>query len=386
MIKRKLCIFIGGYLPAKRYGGPVTSISNLVDNLGDDLDIYIVSHDHDRGDLRRLDGIQYGWNKVGKAQVIYINEKDFKVDNFVNILNEIKVDVIYLSSVFYYQMNFPAIKAAKSLGIPIILAPRGELSDNALHIGALKKKLYFKYVNFKGAFKDISFQATADEEFSNIVKRFGIKKKKVYLLPNLASVSVNKSVINKESGSLRVLTLSRILPNKNTLYSIKLIKKLQGNIVFDIYGPIEDENYWNMCLEEMKNVPGNIKISYRGALDLIESKKIYLKYDCLLLPTEFENYCQVIAESLLHDCPIIISRGTTPWDDVSDFKAGDAIKIGEDDNYINALEKVINMDTESYSELVQNVRQYVNYKIDNEGFKNKYLEMFSGVISHSDHD
>ena len=141
-----------------------------------------------------------------------------------------------------------------------------------------------------------------------------------------------------------------------------------------------------MCLEEMKNVPGNIKISYRGALDLVESKQIYLNYDCLILPTEFENYCQVIAESLLHDCPIIISRETTPWDDVSDFKAGDAIKIGEDDKYISALEKVLNMDTDSYRDLVENVRQYVNYKIDNEGFKNKYLKMFSGVISHSNHD
>ena len=47
-----------------------------------------------------------------------------------------------------------------------------------------------------------------------------------------------------------------------------------------------------------------------------------LRHDCFLLPTAFENYGHSISEALLHDCPAVISRGTTPWDDVAQADCG----------------------------------------------------------------
>lgn len=69
---KTVAIFIEGYLPAKKYGGPVTSLANIVDNLGEEYRICIISNNHDLDETEVLPGIQSGWNKVGNAQVVYL--------------------------------------------------------------------------------------------------------------------------------------------------------------------------------------------------------------------------------------------------------------------------------------------------------------------------
>jgi len=46
--KRKIILcFVSYYLPGFRSGGPVRTIANFVDHLGDEFDIRIVTRDHD---------------------------------------------------------------------------------------------------------------------------------------------------------------------------------------------------------------------------------------------------------------------------------------------------------------------------------------------------
>ena len=72
----KIMVFANGHEPAQKYGGPITSLSNFVYNLGDSYDIDIVCSDHDLGDSTPLPGIKPGFNPVGKAQVMYISDKE----------------------------------------------------------------------------------------------------------------------------------------------------------------------------------------------------------------------------------------------------------------------------------------------------------------------
>ena len=66
-----LC-FVEYYLPGYCSGGPVRSIVNFVDHLGDEFDIRIVTHDRDALDSEPYPNVQIdAWNKVGKAQVFY---------------------------------------------------------------------------------------------------------------------------------------------------------------------------------------------------------------------------------------------------------------------------------------------------------------------------
>lgn len=374
---KRIAIFLGGYLPAKKYGGPVTSIANLVENLGNEFSFYIISNDHDLDETKRLDGIKDGWNCVGKAQVLYIPEKEYGYKRFSSILMEINADAVYLSSIFYYSMNLSAIRAARKLRIPVILATRGELSGKALRMKAWKKTPYLHLLRMSGLLCDTVFQATSDEEFRNICERLNISSEKVHLLPNFPSASSYKQQIVKESGKLRALIVCRLVPNKNILYAINLIKQSKKEVTFDIYGPIENVEYWEQCKAAMAEAPPNVTITYKGALEPKNAQSIYLSYDCLLFPTEFENYGQVIAEALSHDCPVIISKGTTPWDDLAESGAGYIAKIGEDEAFVKAIDTIANLDSEGYSSLVSRVRTYAQIKTDINTLRQGYLEMLS---------
>lgn len=374
---KKVAIFLGGYLPAKKYGGPVTSIVNLVDNLGDDYAFYIISNDHDLDETRRLDGIRDGWNLVGKAQVRYLPERDYGYNRFRLILQEINADLVYLSSIFYYSMNIPAILAADSLGIPIVWAARGELNAKALRIKAWKKTPYLYLLKKTGLTKNIVFHATSDEERYNIIVKLGVLASRVFTIPNFPSAAHHKQLIEKKQGELRLLIICRLVPNKNILYAINLVKQCGNEISLDIYGPIEDKDYWKQCEVAMLSTPANVAITYKGALTPQEAQDIYLNYDCLLFPTEFENYGQVIAEALSHDCPVIISKGTTPWDDVTIQNAGYAVKIGKDDEFVTAINEMANFDTQSFENMVECVRKYLDTKLDRSSLRHRYVEMLT---------
>lgn len=379
-MKKKIFVFLGGYLPAQKYGGPVTSIVNLIDNLKDYYDFYIISNDHDLDDPKKLKGIHDGWNDVRGAKVLYIKEEDYGTSNFVEIMSTFNVSMVYLSSVFYYQMNRPAIKAAKKMGIPILLAPRGEINENALGIKKTKKKAYLHFLKTSGFLNNIYFHATSEEEKRNIEKFLNISEKKIYLLPNMHGLR-KKKLNTKEKNSLKIVFMSRIQEKKNLLYAIDIVSKLAGNVEFDIYGPIEQKNYWNKCKKAIAETNDNIVIKYCGALNPVEAKEVFKSYDCFLFPTLSENYGHVIVEAILSNCPCVISRDTTPWDDIHG-NGGFSIYLEEKDEFVRTLNKISNMNEIEYTELCEKTSRYTDNKLKTGeltfGYKNMFFEVIGG--------
>src|SRR6266568_4555703 len=101
MINPKILIFSAGYLPGYRWGGPIRSIANLVELLGDEFDFKIITYDHDLGMNEPYAGIAPGtWCKVGKAEVYYASKASLRLPAMVRIINSIGHDVLYLNSFF----------------------------------------------------------------------------------------------------------------------------------------------------------------------------------------------------------------------------------------------------------------------------------------------
>ena len=92
--------------------------------------------------------------------------------------------------------------------------------------------------------------------------------------------------------------VSRIHEVKNILLAIQIVKSLKCKAVFDIYGPIESKDYWDLCLKEMEHLSENIQINYCGLLPMDEVGKTFQNYDAFLFPTINENYGHVIAEAV----------------------------------------------------------------------------------------
>src|SRR5690554_368838 len=103
-MKKKVLIMAGHYIPSVKAGGPVQSIKNLVDNLSDEIDFYIIAADRDLGDDKPFDHIEKNkWVKVGKSEVFYTNLSKLKWSEIADIINAVPYDVLYINSLFSFK-------------------------------------------------------------------------------------------------------------------------------------------------------------------------------------------------------------------------------------------------------------------------------------------
>lgn len=178
---------------------------------------------------------------------------------------------------------------------------------------------------------------------------------------------------------MNIVFISRIHKKKNLLYAIEIVQKLKGIINFDIYGPIEQKDYWKQCETVINKTRKEIKIEYKGIVEPMKINEIFDDYDCMLFPTLSENYGHIIAESVLNNCPIIISKNTTPWDDV-DNNGGYVIDLQCQETFVEVLNNMTQMNNYQYNKLKTRLNDYKNRKIDIDDLKIKYTEMFNYII------
>ena len=70
-MKPIVLIIVHHYLPGTKSGGPVRTISNLVEQLGDDFDFRILTTDRDHRDLAPYPDIESGvWYPVGGTRAV----------------------------------------------------------------------------------------------------------------------------------------------------------------------------------------------------------------------------------------------------------------------------------------------------------------------------
>ncbi len=384
-MKSKILVFNGYYIPSKNCGGPVTSIQNAVNACFDEYDFYIVCYNHDFGDKTRYENIGDGWNKVGNAYVQYVPDGfyDFNYKNIFNLLSEIKPDVIWFSGVLTPNNKLVTMRASRKLKIPVIFSPRGEVSADRVCIKGYKKRPYLFLLKLFAVYRDAYFHVTSDDEKEGVIKFFNPKKDHIFFSSNIPYISNDRDDFReKVDGELKLIFFSRIHEVKNLKFAISILKNVKENIIFDIYGPIESKEYWQECTNLINTMPENIKINYKGIIDKENLSATIKIYHCFLFPTINENYGHVIAESLANNCPVILSKGTTPWDDL-DKKAGYVCDLEKETDFVNAVEKLANMNENQYNELLSTTQQYYIDKTDSDDAINLHIKMFRTIINNN---
>ena len=372
-MKKKILIMYLGYKPARTYGGPVNSINNIVEGLGNKFDFYIITSNHEFRSMERLSNIEDGWNTLGKAKVLYLSEEELSMKNIINKIYEVEPDVIYLNSIFLYKFLFSSLKYIKNNKIKLIVAPRGELCKNALKLKRAKKEVYIELLKFINIKNKVIWHSTSNEETMQICNKLNICKKnikQVEVLPTNVINNENKTV--KKEKELKCVFISRICEKKNLLSAIKYVKSANSNITLDIYGFIEDIKYWEKCKKEI----GDLKrIKYCGKLEPNRVISTFSKYNLFLFPTFSENYGHVIAEAMMGGCPVLISN-QTPWNDIKKENAGFVVKLGNDKEFIDTLNMVYDMSSFEYDKLQRNCEKYIERKIDYSRILKKYEDLF----------
>jgi glycosyltransferase involved in cell wall biosynthesis len=339
------------YLPGYKAGGPTRTLSNLVDQLGNQIDFNILTVDRDSGDKTAYPGVSVDdWNRVGKANVYYLSDNSGSFFGLRRVLRREKYDLIHLNSFFSPSFTIKALILRKLRLIPnkpVIIAPRGELSMAALRIKGVKKRIYRYAVKKIGLYNNVNWHASGEREVGDIRREFG-SKANILIARDLVIESIHRTDLSrlrptKISGSLDLVFLSRISRMKNLDGALSMLKGLNGTVNFNIYGPPEDEDYWIECQRQISNLPKNIRVRYFGMVPPDNVGEVFGKHHVFLLPTQGENFGHVIYESLAAGCPVIISD-QTPWRDLESKKAGWSIPLNDTERFRSVLQHCIDMD------------------------------------------
>ena len=380
-MKKSILVFNGYYLPAQKYGGPTTSLVSIVENCSEKFQFYIVAANHDLNEKKKFEGIKKGWNNVGKAKVLYIDLKEINYNspNINKLLKIIKPDMVWLVGILVPADKWFVARQCRKLHIPYLISPRGEVCENTFHLKYKKKKIVSEIANVLNVYKDAYFHATSNEEKEGLIKYYNASPERIFLVPNIAAnLKAYDRSIEKKKNSLRIVFISRIQEKKNLLLAIKAVNKLDGDIVFDIFGPMESKEYWKLCQEEILKSSENIHIEYKGALKTRDVSTTFKNYHCFLFPTISENYGHVIVEALASSVPIILSKGTTPWDDI-DGKAGKICKLEVVEQFSDALRTLVEMNQSEYNNLLDSTAKYYNSKIQEDDAVNGHIKMLERI-------
>ncbi len=380
--KKTILILCDWFLPGYLAGGPIQSISNLTKQLSNDVSFKIITTDRDFKSLNSYDNVKTNcWTSFEDRDVFYISPENLNAEYILNIVKQTPHDVMYLNSLFSKLFTIAPLtwKKKKIITSQIILAPRGMLGDGALAIKPIKKKIFLVYAKLIGLFKNVHWQSTSAQETIEIKKRIGVKTS-ITEISNLPNTINGTRPLQKKVGELKLCFISRISEKKNLNFVIDVLKKISNySITIDVFGPIEDEVYWQLCLSNAKLLTANVTFTYKGTLMPAQIGNTLCNYHALFLPTKNENYGHIIVESLQHARPVILSN-QTPWRNLLNINIGVDIALEDKSKFVEALIMYCNIDQYDFDLKCKACQSYINTALNIDNIKMKYIDLFNNSI------
>jgi glycosyltransferase involved in cell wall biosynthesis len=185
-----------------------------------------------------------------------------------DILKRSSSDTLYLNGMFSRAFTLLPLWMhwKKTIDTRIVLAPRGMLRGSALQIKSWKKNGFLHLFKHAGISQRVRFHATDESEREDIYRIFG-KNVFVHVLPNCVRSQAERFKRGeKRPGQLKVISVGRIHPIKNTRYLIDVLSHVRHPAQLDLYGPIEDPGYWKACCRRISELPKHVSVVHRGIL------------------------------------------------------------------------------------------------------------------------
>ncbi|MFL9481539.1 glycosyltransferase [Chitinophagaceae bacterium LWZ2-11] len=379
--RKRILISYEYFYPGYKAGGPIQSLTNLVSAFGNTFDFYVFTSAYDLGATKPYDDIVLNrWNDMSignhKIKVWYVGEK-IKYEIVKKLITEINPTHVYINGLYSLPfVIYPLIVCNKiKLSDNTIVAPRGMLQQGALAVKSTKKKVYLTALKLSGALKKITWHATTEDEKKDI-EYFTGKLVRCVVAENIPKTPAPNIVYTtKSQGALKILYLSLISEKKNLLLLLQILKKCRAFIELDIFGPIKDNEYWNKCIEEMKSLPANISIHYRGDVKPENVQQTIVNYQALVLLTKGENFGHALYESLSVGRPIITSF-FTPWNDLEKKMAGRNVDIANDQQMISVFEELAGKKQDEWNEYCSGAYSLSKAYFENQDFSS-YEKLFA---------
>lgn len=243
------------------------------------------------------------------------------VPGFKEVLDEIgEADIYHVQGVWMLhgtQLARYAIKHRK----PYVVTLRGMFYPQALAHKRLLKKILRRLYQDHTLSNAAAIQVTCIEEMEHY-RALGFKNP-VAVIPNPIETGrlIDRPI--PEKPKFRIGYLGRVHPRKRIerlIYAMAELKeKLPADAELLIIGS-GDETYEKFLYQEV----GRLNLSnvrFAGFLTGKEKDTAIDSLSILVVPSDYENFGNIVTEALVHGVPVIASKGM-PWQELREYNCG----------------------------------------------------------------
>lgn len=248
-------------------------------------------------------------------------------------------DVIHVHGVWGFP-NVHLINAARRAGLPVVLSTHGMLDDWSLGQKRLKKRTFLRLFKQQLTDAPAAYHCTAAAERRQVADNLSIDPSRVRTIPYAIRLGELKegfdrngfyrsTKVDAPGASVgadvvpRVLYLSRLHPKKGVEILLDATAKVVGRgkrLELLIAGPGEADYVRRLERRSERLGLGDVA-KFLGMVRGEERLRLYKTSDCFVLPTYQENFGIVLVEAMMADLPVITTRHTDIWEELSQCNA-----------------------------------------------------------------
>ena len=294
---------------AASYGGPAMSTYLTLKGLSDlGVDAQIIQQPLEVGDKMRGENIPVHYYKSPwEHKLCYAPRMK------ASIISLGKYDIYHAQGIWRWH-TYALVDAAKKMGKPYLITPRGMLyPQDIAKASTLFKELSLKIRLKKDLNQAACVHVTCKEEMMHC-RNLGITSP-IGVIPN--PVEIKDYPYIKDDDVFRFGYLGRVSRRKNIDGLLKAYIELDNYVdgtELLIIGD-GDKEY----MSELHVLAGEVKygkVVFGGFLNGTEKDKALASCSVLVMPSEFENLGNVILEGLVRRIPCIATTGA-PWEELN---------------------------------------------------------------------
>lgn len=311
------------YLPDVSFGGPVFSVSALCEALagrGASVTVFTIGYEPAKQDsypaTTQLNGVTVryfkgDWGKPCQVSWQLWEALEKEAQNF---------DVIHLHT-WWNILVFQGIRIIKSKKVPLVLSPRGMMSDYSFSHRKTFLKRWFQGLAGAQLLEGVHLHATAPAEARDMSVRSRRPEKEISVLPNLLALKESPDYQPANTGGYTLGFLSRLHHKKGIEVLLEAVARCP-EVETLVIGGSGEPAYEEQLKQQILKLGIAGKIRFEGWISQEKKAGFFSLFEVFILPSFNENFANVVAEAWAAGKPTVVSNEVGLSDYVEQYRLG----------------------------------------------------------------
>ena len=274
--------------------------------------------------------------------------------------------------------NRAAALAARAAQCPLVVSPKGMLSERALGVKRTKKRVAWHLYQRRVLGAAAAFQATSDAEVDDL-RRAGLRQPVALIPHGVGGPPVGTGEAPGRGGADRTaLFLSRLHPIKGLPDLVAAWDRVRPDGWRLVVAGPEEEGHRSEVEGQVRAAGLGGAVTFAGPVGDDDKWDLYRSADLFVLPTHSENFGIVVAEALAAGLPAITTHGA-PWRALETERCGWWVPVGAE-SFAAALREATSAPPAVLREMGARGRAYVRRELSWDRTATEHLALYRWLL------